>query len=163
MVDITGVLSLSCFCLTNIKTLSLLLSGYPFSLPSHAGNTFLIGFMFYQCLLGVVTHKKCDETRVFLVYTWRHQKSNWETIDSSEFLLSGFKVQVYFALFKLIQYKLAYRITKLTKMMKNKINITYNFVDMYTVTKVAEAFMLVTVPFYNGLLYYRGVHYKTVR
>ena len=69
MVDITGVLSLSCFCLTNIKTLSLLLSVYPFSLPSHAGNTFLIGFMFYQCLLGLVTHKKCDETRVFLVYT----------------------------------------------------------------------------------------------
>ena len=69
MVDITGVLSLSCFCPTNIKTLSLLLSEYPLSLPSHAGNTFLIGFMFYQCLLGAVTHKKCDETRVFLVYT----------------------------------------------------------------------------------------------
>ena len=53
----------------------------------------------------------------------------------------------------------------LTKMMKNKINITYKFVDMYTVTKVAEAFVLVpvSVPFYNGLLYYRGVHYKSVR
>ena len=70
-----------------------------------------------------------------------------KTIDSSEFLLSRFKVQVYFALFKLIQYKMAYRISKLTKMMKNKINITYKFVDMYTVTKVAEAFVLVTVPF----------------
>ena len=67
MVDITGVLSLSCFCPTNIKTLSLLLSEYPFSLPSHAGNTFLIDF--YQCLLGVVTHKKCNEARVFLVCT----------------------------------------------------------------------------------------------
>ena len=69
MVDITGVLSSSCFCPTNIKMLSLLFTEYPFSLPSHAGNTFLIGFMFYQCLLGVVTHKKCDETRVFLVCT----------------------------------------------------------------------------------------------
>ena len=60
MVDITGVLSffLSChFRLTNIKVLSLLFTEYPFSPPSHAGNTFLIfGFMFYQCLLGVVTH-----------------------------------------------------------------------------------------------------------
>ena len=28
------------------------------------GNRFLIGFMFYQCLLGVVTHKKCDQKRV---------------------------------------------------------------------------------------------------
>ena len=28
-----------------------------------------------------------------------------------------------------------------------KINIIYKFVDMYTVTKVAEAFVLVTVPF----------------
>ena len=82
---------------------------------------------------------------------------------TSEFLLSRFKVQVYFVLFKLIQYKMVYRISRLTKMMKNKINITYKFVDMYTVTKVAEAFMLVTVLFYNGLLYYRGVHYKTVR
>ena len=45
-------------------------------------------------------------------------------------------------------------------MMKNKINITYKFVDMYTVTKVAEAFVLVTVPFYNGLLYYRGAIIK---
>ena len=32
-------------------------------------------------------------------------------------------------------------------MMKNKINITYKFVDMYTVTKVAEAFVLVAGPF----------------
>ena len=32
-------------------------------------------------------------------------------------------------------------------MMKNKINITYKFVDMCTVSKVAEAFVLVTVPF----------------
>ena len=67
MVDITGVLSLSRFRPTKIKVLSLLVTEYPFLLPSHAGNTFLIGFMFYQCLLGVVTHKKCDETRVFLV------------------------------------------------------------------------------------------------
>ena len=44
--------------------LSLLFTEYPFSLPSHAGNMFLIGFMFYQCLLEVVTRKKCDETRV---------------------------------------------------------------------------------------------------
>ena len=27
-------------------------------------DTFLIGFMFYQCLLRVETHEKCDETRV---------------------------------------------------------------------------------------------------
>ena len=27
-------------------------------------KTFLIGFMFYQCLLRVVTHEKCNETRV---------------------------------------------------------------------------------------------------
>ena len=56
---------------------------------------------------------------------------------------------------------MAYRISRLTKnMMKNKINITYKFVDMYTVTKVAEAFVLVTVPFYNGLLNYRGAIIK---
>ena len=64
MVDTTGVLSSSRFCPTNIKVLSLLFTEYTFSLPSHAGNTFLIGFMFYQCLLGVVTHKKCDVTGV---------------------------------------------------------------------------------------------------
>ena len=57
MVDITGVLSLSHFRLTNIKVLSLLFTEYSFLLPSHAGNTLLIGFMFYQCLLGVVTYK----------------------------------------------------------------------------------------------------------
>ena len=64
MADMTGVLSSSRFRPTNIKVLSLLFTEYPFSLPSHAGNTFLIGFMFYQCLLGVVTHKKCDVTGV---------------------------------------------------------------------------------------------------
>ena len=66
MADITGVLSSSHFHLTNITVLSLPFNEYPFSLPSHAGNTFLIGFMFYQCLLGVVTHKKYDEMRVLL-------------------------------------------------------------------------------------------------
>ena len=65
MVDITEVLSSSRFRPITIKVLSLLFTEYPLSLPSHAGNTFLIGFMFYQCLLGGVTHKKCDETRVF--------------------------------------------------------------------------------------------------
>ena len=63
MVDITGVLSSSRFRPTNIKVLSLLFTEYPFSLPSRAGNTFVIGFMFYRCLLGVVTHKNCDESR----------------------------------------------------------------------------------------------------
>ena len=58
---------------TNIKVLSLLFTEYPFSLPSHAGNTFVIGFMFYRCLLGIVTHKNCDETRVLpfpFLATW---------------------------------------------------------------------------------------------
>ena len=32
-------------------------------------------------------------------------------------------------------------------MMKNKINITYKFVDICTVAKVAEAFVLVAGPF----------------
>ena len=64
MADITGVLSSSRFRPTNIKVLSLLFTEYPFSLPWHAGHTFLIGFMFYQLLLRVVTHEKCDETRV---------------------------------------------------------------------------------------------------
>ena len=63
------------------------------------------------------------------------------------FYFQGSRFKFIFALFKLIQYKMAYRISKLTEMMKNKINITYKFVDMYTVTKVAEAFVLVTVPF----------------
>ena len=62
MADITGVLSSSRFRPTNIKVLSLLFTEYPFSLPSYAGNTFVIGFMFYRCLLGVVTHKNCDES-----------------------------------------------------------------------------------------------------
>ena len=44
--------------------LSLLFTEHHFSLPSHAGNTFLIHFMLYQWLFGVVTSKKCDETRV---------------------------------------------------------------------------------------------------
>ena len=102
-------------------------------------------------------------------YSWftrdiiKNQTKKLSTLLNFYFQGSRFKVQVYFALFKLIQYKMAYRISKLAKMMKNKINITYKFVGMYTVTKVAEAFVLVTVPFYNGLLYYRGVHYKTVR
>ena len=61
MADITGVLSSSRFRPTNIKVLSLLFTEYPFSLPSHAGNAFVIGFMFSRCLLGVVTHKNCDE------------------------------------------------------------------------------------------------------
>ena len=65
MVDITGMLSSSRFCPINLKVLSLLfIYEYPFSLPSHAGNTFLIGFMFCHCLFGVVTHTKCDETRL---------------------------------------------------------------------------------------------------
>ena len=64
MADITGVLSSSRFRPTNIKVLSLLFTEYPFSLPWQAGHTFLIGFMFYQCLLRVETHEKCDKTRV---------------------------------------------------------------------------------------------------
>ena len=39
MADITGVLSLSRFRLTNIKVLSLLFTEYPFPLPSHASMT----------------------------------------------------------------------------------------------------------------------------
>ena len=39
MADITGVLSLSHFRLTNIKVLSLLFTEYPFPLPSHASVT----------------------------------------------------------------------------------------------------------------------------
>ena len=35
-----------------------------FAIPLLAGNTFLIGFMFYRCSLRVVTHKKCDQKRV---------------------------------------------------------------------------------------------------
>ena len=62
MADVTGVLSSSRFRPTNIKVLSLF-TEYPFSLPSRAGNTFVIGFIFYRCLLGVVTHKYCDESR----------------------------------------------------------------------------------------------------
>ena len=46
MADITGALSSSHFCPTNIKVLSLPFTEYPFLLPSHAANTFLIGFMF---------------------------------------------------------------------------------------------------------------------
>ena len=52
MADITGVLSSSRFRPTNIKVLSLLFTEYPFLLPWHAGNTFVIGFMFFLCLLG---------------------------------------------------------------------------------------------------------------
>ena len=66
MADISRVLSSSHFHPTDIKILSLLFTEYPFSLPSHAGNTFLIGFMFYQCLLRVVTQKNCNETRILL-------------------------------------------------------------------------------------------------
>ena len=46
--------------------------------------------------------------------------------------VSQVQVQVNFAVFKLVQYKVAYRISRL--------NITYRFVDMCTETKVAEAF-----------------------
>ena len=52
--------------------------------------------------------------------------------------LSRFKVQVYFTLFKLIQYKMAYRISRLTN------NEKYiQVVDMCSVTKVAEAFVFI--------------------
>ena len=61
MVDITGVLSLCRFRPITIKVLSLLFTEYPLSLPSHAGNTFLIGFMFYQCLLGGIICKHDGE------------------------------------------------------------------------------------------------------
>ena len=61
MADITGLLSLSRFRPTNIKVLSLLFTEYPILLPSHAGNTFLIGFMFYQCLLGGIICKHDGE------------------------------------------------------------------------------------------------------
>ena len=53
MVDITGVLSLpasSHFHSTNILVLSPPFTEYHFLLPSLAGNTFFIGFVFYQCL-----------------------------------------------------------------------------------------------------------------
>ena len=72
---ITDVLSSSGFHPTNIKVLSLLFTEYPFSLPWHAGHTFLIGFMFYQCLLWVETHEKCDETRIlsFPFLAWPSQ------------------------------------------------------------------------------------------
>ena len=56
----------SCFHLSNILVLSLPFTEHHFSLPSHAGNTFLIHFMFYQWLFGVVTHKKCGETSILL-------------------------------------------------------------------------------------------------
>ena len=75
MADIYGVLSLSRFPPTNIKMLLLLFTEYPFSLLSHAGNTFVIGFMFYWCLLGVVTHKNCDETRLCLSFLFLAQPS----------------------------------------------------------------------------------------
>ena len=46
--------------------------------------------------------------------------------------VSQVQVQVNFALFKLVQYKMAYRISRL--------KTTYRFVDMCAETKVAEAF-----------------------
>ena len=63
MADKTGVLSpdfqtSSRFCTTNILVLSLLFTEHHFLLPSHAGNAFLLRFMFYQLLFGVVTHNK---------------------------------------------------------------------------------------------------------
>ena len=66
MADISGVLSSSHFHPADIKVLSLLFTEYPFSLPSHAGNTFLIDFMFYQQLLRVVTKKNSNEIRIRL-------------------------------------------------------------------------------------------------
>ena len=54
----------------------------------------------------------------------------------------GSEVQVYFALFKLIQYKMAYRISRLTNN-ENKYNIQVCWYQC-AVTKVAEAFVLVT-------------------
>ena len=41
-----------------ILVLSLLFTEHHFSLPSHAGNAFLIRFIFYQWLFRVVTRKK---------------------------------------------------------------------------------------------------------
>ena len=46
------------FRLTNILVLLLLFTEHHFSLPSHVGNAFLIRFIFYQWLFGVVTRKK---------------------------------------------------------------------------------------------------------
>ena len=51
---------------------------------------------------------------------------------------SKVQVQVYCTLFQLIQYKIAYKISRLTN---DQINMIYWFVDMCTVTKLAKAFM----------------------
>ena len=52
------LLASSHFRTTNILVLSLLFTEHHFLLPSHAGNAFLLRFMFYQLLFGVVTHNK---------------------------------------------------------------------------------------------------------
>ena len=46
------------FCTTNILVLSLLFTEHHFLLPSHAGNAFLLRFMFYQWLFRVATRNK---------------------------------------------------------------------------------------------------------
>ena len=55
---------------TNILVLSLLFTEHRLSLPSHAGNAFLIRFIFCQWLFGVVTRKKmrCGESTFVRIF-----------------------------------------------------------------------------------------------
>ena len=63
------LLASSRFRPTNILVLSVLFTEHHFSLLSHAGNAFLIRFVFYQWLFMVVTHKKMrwDESTFVLI------------------------------------------------------------------------------------------------
>ena len=95
---------------------------------------------FKALLMGNFTHQNKDRwtmDRCQGIYCrcWRGRRLYWG-------YAARFKVQVYFALFKLIQYKMAYRISRLTNDENKYINIQicwYVHSDQST-----EAFVLVT-------------------